>query len=510
MGLTAPFPVDQDRTFGENIGNGERFHLIRFEPAPFQANAGQEGRLDVGAEFLSGGWCPVRLGDDSGFPCAGAGQPLDEKPVDARTDPKAEEVGISQVFPDEIKGLGFHRDIAVGHHHQRAGTLLRSGQLQSSFESRQQVGAPATLLAGEQVLGLTDILRGSGQRFLRQQLRSSGKEQHIEGIGWSKTAQKIMHQLLADFEGKAVHGSGNVDDEKVFARGDLVRFVAPGRLHHEQEEVLLLAFVEQQPRFKLIARQAILEDEVAVAAGLFGCCQGDLGLGGAVIADVHLMGGTGHLLHRHPRGQSYSQIKSVGWLFSLVQGGVPRPFFGRRRRGFELAGVARPHHRWVDEFVKALAGSDHFRILQLGLDFITGKDVGHIHLEHIGTVLFEERGALALLLCLLVNRPRFLTLADFGHDGAFADGHPHTVHRGPGRGRKHVDSLDRFLPGVLVDLSDLHIGDHPGDPDRHRGCFEGELVDAEVITLHQEIGGEGVIVPFRRLGAGNSRPEKGQ
>ena len=292
-----------------------------------------------------------------------------------------------------------------------------------------------------------------------------------------------------------MHGTRHIHNEDVFSRGNLIWGKPFGRLHHEQEEVLLRSFIEQQAGFDGFSRKPVVENKIAVATGLFAACEPYTGPGRVFVAHVHLVRSAGQLLNGQPRGKMGDEIKGISRFPALVEIGVGNPLFGCRRGG-GLIGIAWSNHGRINKLVGPCRRGEQFRVAKLGFDLITGQDVGHIHLEHIGTLLLQKRRTLPLLPGLLISPACFLALLNLSRDGAFPNGHFHSVNRGFGRSRENVDRFERLSPFIPVNLGHGHVRNNTGDIHHGSSGFERELVDTGVVTLDQEIRGKGLVLKF--------------
>jgi hypothetical protein len=75
--------------------------------------------------------------------------------------------------------------------------------------------------------------------------------------------------------GKTVHRPRNIHHKEVFAGRYHIGRNAFGRFYHGEEEVLVLALVEQYARFHIVAAQLIVEYQVAIATLLLPCPQSE-------------------------------------------------------------------------------------------------------------------------------------------------------------------------------------------------------------------------------------------
>ncbi len=142
-----------------------------------------------------------------------------------------------------------------------------------------------------------------------------------------------------------------------------------------------------------------------------------------------------------------------------------------QRLVFGLLGVARPDHGRVHELVDTIGRHEQLRVFELHRDRVAWKHVGDLHREHIGTTLFQQRGALSVLLCCFEFTRGLLAFPDSGHGAHVADGHRHAVHSRPRGCRKDVAGMNGPRSAILVHLSNGHVGNHAGDRDVDPGVL---------------------------------------
>jgi hypothetical protein len=119
-----------------------------------------------------------------------------------------------------------------------------------------------------------------------------------------------------------------------------------------------------------------------------------------------------------------------------------------------------------DELVAPFGGRHQLGVAQLDQDVVARQDVGHVHLEHVGPLLLEQRAGLAFALGGLVLDARALLLLDLRVQHAAGQAHLHRMHRSAGRAGEDVARLDGALAFVAVALRDGHVGNHAGDARR--------------------------------------------
>ena len=290
---------------------------------------------------------------------------------------------------------------------------------------------------------------------------------------------------------------------KMYSRGsDRLRFDPGRRFHHQQEKVFILAGIEQQTGVNLVAGQGVAQDKVLIAGGLFVL---DLDLGGVLpgVFDLHFVAGAGQPGDGQAAGQLHVQAEGIGRRLAFMQIGVLNPLVGIRRALRRLRGIARPHHRGINELIDIVLGLEELHVVEFHLDFVARQDVGHVHLEDIGPLLLQERGGFARLFGRLVGFPGLLPLHDLGLDDPLADGHAHGVHRRPGGAREDVNGLQGLFAGVLIDLGDLDFRHQAGDLHVGPAALQRHDVFARFVADHHKIRGQGLI---RRFAGFSQRP----
>jgi len=144
------------------------------------------------------------------------------------------------------------------------------------------------------------------------------------------------------------------------------------------------------------------------------------------------MGRTHKLLKGNAGGNGKVNIKFRSILAPFLKIGVFNPVVCFRRIGFTLAGIPGTYDGRVDKFIGSVCGNEQFGVVQFNLNDIFGHNVRHVHTEHIGSLLFEQRCTLSLLF----GRVEFLfgdvSFFYFSTDHMFADFHFHAVNCGPG------------------------------------------------------------------------------
>ena len=182
-------------------------------------------------------------------------------------------------------------------------------------------------------------------------------------------------------------------------------------------------------------------------------------------------------------------MESIGWGFPLVEIGVMCPLLPRVGIIRLLIGIARSHHSGINEIIDGVRRHHQFCISELHRDHIRRKDIGHIHLKHIGPMLLQKGGAFTCLFCILVLTARIFALSNLGSDGPFSNRHLHPIYGCPCGSRKDVYGLKRSSPFIFVYLGHQHISHDTGDIHVHGSGFQGKPVHFRVITLYIKIGG---------------------
>ena len=239
-----------------------------------------------------------------------------------------------------------------------------------------------------------------------------------------------------------MHGARDVHHKDVVTRGDGGAGHRLRGLDHGQEEVLGVAPVEHHARLHVVAGKTIVEDEVAVVGRIVIGRERDVGalVVTAFALYAHFVRGGAHRLQWHRGLQGHAHVKARWRGLALWQVGLGGP------TGLGLAGlravVAGAHHGGKHELVVARLRHQQLGVAQLDAYFIARQDVGHVHLEHIGQVLLQQRGGFAFCFGLLVGNAGLLLLTDFGGDDPVAQAHLHAVHRGARGTGENILGLD--------------------------------------------------------------------
>ncbi len=297
-----------------------------------------------------------------------------------------------------------------------------------------------------------------------------------------------------------MHGTRNIHDEDIFAGRDHRRGNLGGRLHHQQEEVLFFAGIQQQSGFDAAAGQPVFQHVIPIAARFLRWIERDIGRCRAIICNLHFVRRTDQLLNRDTGTDTGLDIERIWRRFPFVEVGIFHPAFRRACSSFGLVGISGTNHGGIGEFIYAIGGHQQFGIAEFHPDHVSWQNIGHIHLKDVRPLLLQKGGALAFLFGLFVFLTGFFLFLNFGDDGALADGHFHGIHRRTGGCRKDINGFDRLLAGVLIHLSDLHIGDDTGNPDIGAGGLERQLFHAGIVAFDPEIRRQGFGVGCFGLG----------
>jgi len=240
-----------------------------------------------------------------------------------------------------------------------------------------------------------------------------------------------------------------------------------------------------------ICAVSIFQDEIPIAAEFFRVIQLDMRQRRAFVADSRFVRRTRHFLHRQPGRQRDRHAECAGRGCAFRRIWVADPLRGNGRGGFRLIGIARTHDRRIHEFIHAVRRHKQFRVAHFDLDFIAGQNVRHVHLEHIRTLLLQQRRAFPDAPGFFVFLPRLCALFDLRDNRAVADGHFHAINRrARGRG-KDVNRLDSAFARVRVNLRDLDIRNHARDADGNIGRFQRQTIRRRIVALNEKVGGQG-------------------
>jgi hypothetical protein len=238
--------------------------VVGVEAAEGNADARQHRRLDVGAEAIGLDGRRSRVQDNERLAASGAGEAFDQMAIDRGPDAECEYVRGAEVGAHEVHRFLLDRHVAIGDDDEAARALRVRWNRECSPQRRQQLGrATAALRVDEASRGVDVLFRGR-QRLRRQLGITASERDDVEGVGRAQVRDQAAQQRLRRFDRKAVHRSRNVEHEDVLAWDDGGVRHAGRRLDHCEEEVFLLAFVQQHSGGDLAPGQAILEDDVAV------------------------------------------------------------------------------------------------------------------------------------------------------------------------------------------------------------------------------------------------------
>ena len=214
----------------------------------------------------------------------------------------------------------------------------------------------------------------------------------------------------------------------------------------------------------------------------------------------------------HARGRRRGGVWRVDARRGAVGGGVV-PWRGRRKQRRHLRAVrlvegdiAWADHQRHHQLVAAVDAGHGLRVLEGDLDRVARHQVGDLLGEHVGAVLLQEGGGLALALALLERLARLLALADLGLDHLVAHLHGHGEHRRVLVEREEVFGVEGRRRGVHEGLRHRHGGEVALDVGDHVGLEAGE-VDGLAPGVGRDAAGKALIV--RKDGrAGPSRNER--
>ena len=127
---------------------------------------------------------------------------------------------------------------------------------------------------------------------------------------------------------------------------------------------------------------------------------------------------------------------------ALGEIGTLNPFVSLRRIGFYLIRVAGTDNGRVDKFVGPVRRDEQFGVAQFNINCITRHNVRDIHAENIRSLLFQQRGAFAILFCLIKLLLRHLTLLDLSGNDLIADDHLHAMDRRSGGRGENIAAAD--------------------------------------------------------------------
>ena len=190
-GFPTPFSEEDHGTLGQNIGQGNRFHIISGKAFKIHLHLGQYRCRNHGAEALRPGLRCFPLVDDERLAHAGPRHPFDEVAVDARPDSEGKQVGVVEIVPDEIEDLFLNGHIAVGDDDQGPRVLFALFEGEGALQGRQYFRSAAAPLALKKSNGPPDIFRRGRQGLLGHQGRTPGEEQDVEPVRGAQAADQV-------------------------------------------------------------------------------------------------------------------------------------------------------------------------------------------------------------------------------------------------------------------------------------------------------------------------------
>ena len=247
LGFAIVFAEDEDGTLGHHVGHRGRLDVVSLEGARVELYMSKDRGVDVLAEALGLGGSLALFGDNHGLAVARKGHALDKPAVDTATYAEGKEVGLAIVLADEFETPAFDGDVAVGEDDHGAGdVLVGSRKGIGSAEGIEHFGAAPVVAPLNECHGFVDVVGSGIDRAGTEHGGIAGEEDDVELILRVEIGDEVAHQLLGYLHREPPHGAGDIDDEDVFARRDVVFLHTFGRLHHEHEEVLVLPLVEHE------------------------------------------------------------------------------------------------------------------------------------------------------------------------------------------------------------------------------------------------------------------------
>ena len=403
-------------------------------------------------------------------------------PVHTRSDPERKKRRLTQPLPHQIKRLTLHTHIPIRHQHHTPRHPLLPRQCQRPLQRRQQLRPTTPPFICHQIQRPSHRSCIRLHRPLRHQLTPTRKRHHIEPILPSQSTHQIRHQQLRRPNRKPIHRPRHIHNEHILPRRHLIPR-HPGRwLHIQQKEVLLCPLLQKQPRRHLCIRQLIPHHHIPIRRRP--SLQFHQRRRRMRKRHLRLMTRARQTLHRHPRIQTHLKLKPHRRRRALLQKRIPYP-------GFLLPArprIPRPHHRRKHKLINSLCRPQHIRVSQPHLHLRPRRDVRHTHLEHIRTLLFQQRRVLLLRLRLLITRPSCPLLLDLRPDHPLPDPHLQPLHRRPRRSRKHIHRLQRHLRLIRIHLHHLHLRNDPRHLRLHpRALHRKRIHPPPIHTFHREI-----------------------
>src|SRR5208283_2520847 len=135
-GFALPLSDDHHRALRKNVRYSGRLDLIGFEIPEIELDLSEHRGLYVFAELCGHARRFVGPCNDKGLSGAHTGHAFDHVPVYARADAEWEDVGIADVFADEIQYFGFNRNISVRRNNDGAGKALGLRQCERALHGR--------------------------------------------------------------------------------------------------------------------------------------------------------------------------------------------------------------------------------------------------------------------------------------------------------------------------------------------------------------------------------------
>ncbi|OPY81305.1 MAG: hypothetical protein A4E64_00028 [Syntrophorhabdus sp. PtaU1.Bin058] len=225
---------------------------------------------------------------------------LDEIAVYAGADTEGKDIGRIEVVAYQAEDIPLGIDKAVGYDYDAAGNALFSWKRKGPSQCSGKLGPPSSLLLCNDLHCPVDVFFCRRHRRPCHNAGSACKEHEIKPVVLSEITDKVLDERFGRIKGESVHGTGDIEDKDIFPGQYLRRFNTFGRLHHKEEEIFLLAFIEHEAAFDPLAGKPIPEDKIPVAAEVIRFCEGDPGNGSVFPLHIHGMRRAQYLLQWYP------------------------------------------------------------------------------------------------------------------------------------------------------------------------------------------------------------------
>ena len=185
--------------------------------------------MNVFAEFFGHAGRFLGPRNHKGLSGADAGHTLDHVAVHARAYPEGEDVGIADMFANEIEDLGFDRHIAVGCNDDGARRASGHGSVSARFIAGKSSVPPAPCCCRIRSTARWILAGLAGTE--RSEKRPDAPENVITlNISVGRRPASSSSTSFFEISRKAVHRSGNIHDEDILARRNCIRRHALRRL----------------------------------------------------------------------------------------------------------------------------------------------------------------------------------------------------------------------------------------------------------------------------------------